>query len=511
MDSCDAQIGCSHTLGADATCGVVNLPYSNTFTCSDTSLNFWQRSGTDAGADAVRWDFDATAAVPGAYSPPCSLNVNNGKELTCAVGQAAILATADSPWIDAATVPANAPMRIRFYSAGSWAATQKATVLVRVFGGEWSEIATVAPGGSWQQIKVESTAWSGKKFQVRFSFTGACSISNNVGWFVDDFDVSEDKCAVANGGCPDGTLCSVTATGAVICTPCPNGYKLVAGACADIDECALPATCAANAMCSNTPGSYSCACKAGFTGDGKTCTDVDECAATPFPCSPLATCANQPGTYTCTCAGGTTGNGKVCGKKGTQANPGATCAEILALYPGSADGNYWLDPDGSGPAGAGQYYCDMKNGGWILLIWDDFEDSTTKGWSGGIVTKCGKYGKILGGYNVFGGGASTAKAISIIPQHSEYKLSMNYIYIDTWDKEWASVRIDGGEVWSHQHDGNGWGANQCGAWWSPEDKGDVGVQKAHTAGSITVSVTSTLNEKADNESFAIDNVALWVR
>ena len=41
----------------------------------------------------------------------------------------------------------------------------------------------------------------------------------------------------------------------------------------DIDECSTNSySCDVNAVCSNTVGSYACVCKAGFTGDGNTCT-----------------------------------------------------------------------------------------------------------------------------------------------------------------------------------------------------------------------------------------------
>ena len=41
----------------------------------------------------------------------------------------------------------------------------------------------------------------------------------------------------------------------------------------DIDECSANShSCDVNGVCSNNVGSYACACKAGFTGDGNTCT-----------------------------------------------------------------------------------------------------------------------------------------------------------------------------------------------------------------------------------------------
>merc|ERR1719183_1338849 len=37
------------------------------------------------------------------------------------------------------------------------------------------------------------------------------------------------------------------------------------------------ATCSRFALCTNTDGSYKCACNQGFTGDGKRCIDVNDC------------------------------------------------------------------------------------------------------------------------------------------------------------------------------------------------------------------------------------------
>lgn len=43
----------------------------------------------------------------------------------------------------------------------------------------------------------------------------------------------------------------------------------------DIDECSAdPSPCDENANCSNSKGSYSCTCRTGFTGDGKTCQGI---------------------------------------------------------------------------------------------------------------------------------------------------------------------------------------------------------------------------------------------
>jgi alpha-tubulin suppressor-like RCC1 family protein len=56
---------------------------------------------------------------------------------------------------------------------------------------------------------------------------------------------------------------------------CPAGYTGSAGMCTDIDECATTKPCAQVATCTNTPGSFTCACPAGFAGDGRACVKLN--------------------------------------------------------------------------------------------------------------------------------------------------------------------------------------------------------------------------------------------
>ena len=40
----------------------------------------------------------------------------------------------------------------------------------------------------------------------------------------------------------------------------------------DVDECMEQSPCDPNATCTNTPGSYSCSCNEGYSGDERNCT-----------------------------------------------------------------------------------------------------------------------------------------------------------------------------------------------------------------------------------------------
>jgi hypothetical protein len=50
-----------------------------------------------------------------------------------------------------------------------------------------------------------------------------------------------------------------------------------------------------------------CLCSAGYTGNSNTgCTDIDECKGN--PCGPGAVCNNEPGSFSCQCPGGISGD-----------------------------------------------------------------------------------------------------------------------------------------------------------------------------------------------------------
>jgi hypothetical protein len=143
-----------------------------------------------------------------------------------------------------------------------------------------------------------------------------------------DFDPNTAPCN-DNNGCTTGDACSegqcLSATGCssdAQCTPgaqsvscvCKVGYSGNGFSCSDVNEClSNNGGCSANATCTNTAGSNTCACKTYYTGDGKTCSDVDECASNNGGCSVNATCSNNTGAPpTCTCKPGYLGDGKTC-------------------------------------------------------------------------------------------------------------------------------------------------------------------------------------------------------
>ncbi|KAL9989007.1 hypothetical protein ACROYT_G003511 [Oculina patagonica] len=83
--------------------------------------------------------------------------------------------------------------------------------------------------------------------------------------------------------------------------------------CLDIDECAANKhDCAAEAVCTNTAGSFICTCLDGYQGNGKTCQDKDECSTNEHNCNSAEACVNTIGSFTCSCTEDEIQDGDTC-------------------------------------------------------------------------------------------------------------------------------------------------------------------------------------------------------
>ncbi|NRD59656.1 MULTISPECIES: FG-GAP-like repeat-containing protein [Corallococcus] len=145
------------------------------------------------------------------------------------------------------------------------------------------------------------------------------------------FEVCDDGNQLSGDGC--NSVCQLEP--GYTCTGEPT-------VCTDIDECAAGTdNCNDNASCTNIGGSFTCACNAGYEGDGVTCTNIDECAAN--PCLNGGTCIDGVGSYTCKCA--PTYEGNIC----------QSCSGTLAdCNANSSDGcevNLQSDADSCGACG----------------------------------------------------------------------------------------------------------------------------------------------------------------
>ncbi|PFX28054.1 Ryncolin-4 [Stylophora pistillata] len=90
-------------------------------------------------------------------------------------------------------------------------------------------------------------------------------------------------------------------------------------------------------------------------------TDIDECNSGSFSCHEKAQCVNIPGSYSCKCSAGYTGDGKI----NCTYSAAKDCGE-LHKSGRTTSGVYTIDPDGSG---AFDVYCDQTTagGGWTVF------------------------------------------------------------------------------------------------------------------------------------------------
>jgi len=129
--------------------------------------------------------------------------------------------------------------------------------------------------------------------------------------------------------CFEPAMCTNT-IGSYTCV-CPAGYESNgAQGCVPINECTISTPSCVNGMCVDGDNGYSCACDSGW--EGPDCdVDVEECEHDPYPCDPNALCAEIPGSFDCTCNDGFAGDGQL----HSDGTPG--CVEVPVDIP--------IDPD----------------------------------------------------------------------------------------------------------------------------------------------------------------------
>ncbi len=103
--------------------------------------------------------------------------------------------------------------------------------------------------------------------------TSTCAVTRNDGTPCDDQDACTPRGVCNAGACVVGAPVVCVNGGACVAggCACPSGWK--GPTCAiDVDECALNA-CGGGSTCTNTPGSFSCACVRNFASDAGTGAD----------------------------------------------------------------------------------------------------------------------------------------------------------------------------------------------------------------------------------------------
>lgn len=198
-----------------------------------------------------------------------------------------------------------------------------------------------------------------------------------------------------------------------------------------------------------------------------------------------------------------------------------SCLEILNLNPSASDGTYTIDPDGDGAGAEFEVVCDMSGGGWTVMESEDFSSGTASGWEKGdgtpapvdTTSTCSSaLSQMLGGFGNFGIGDEATKTFDLLGiAHTEVAVTLDYIVLDSWDGETAQVLVDGVERYSTAFDHRNYTGNICGGSWADVGVQAVNIQAEHTGTTVTIRITSTLNQGASDESFGADNITVKIR
>ncbi|XP_022792613.1 uncharacterized protein LOC111331710 [Stylophora pistillata] len=172
----------------------------------------------------------------------------------------------------------------------------------------------------------------------------------------------EDCPCLSNGTCFPGVSCLNVGVGQSKCGPCPKGYEGDGRTCTDINECTKASPCYESDKCENLVPGYQCnACPEGYRGNApsgvgledaqnskQVCEEIDECKEGISSCDPNSQCINTNGSFTCgPCHPGFIGDGYLgCNPGDLCTNNSHTCHENALCT----------------QTGAGRFKCRCKDG-----------------------------------------------------------------------------------------------------------------------------------------------------
>ncbi len=262
----------------------------------------------------------------------------------------------------------------------------------------------------------------------------------------------------------------------------------------------------ATVACSDIGASLALSCSDGKAPDGgwSTAAGVD--------------CDDEDGDNPCACGEQYHAGDKTCEPVGLLR---ASCLEISASNPQAPDGIYEIDPDGPGGGDPFEVTCDMSGGGWTLIYQEDFESGDSSGWENGAsaptpvdtASNCAAaHTNMLGGHGIMGVGAQTVQTFDVLGiPHTDISVKLDYLVFDSWDSELALVYVDDVEQYSAAFHSGDSPSSTCGGGWPDHGPQAVDIETAHGDQTVTIKVTSTLDQPASDESFGVDNIFIWIR
>jgi aerobic-type carbon monoxide dehydrogenase small subunit (CoxS/CutS family) len=152
----------------------------------------------------------------------------------------------------------------------------------------------------------------------------------------------------------------------------------------------------------------------------------------------------------------------------------------------------------------------------VFETYSMFPDYT--GWSGASSTStCSPGGQsMMGGFGVWGSGASTQKNLGNLPA-GDYEVKFDYYFIDSWDGESGLAYWNTNNIWSLQHfccspPYSSGTTNLCGqsyAQWYESTEFALNpriLTVTHSGGAANLRFTSSLDQDPSDEAWGVDNI-----